>query len=464
MSYIVGHPIKNPQNFYGRFEQKKRFFDIISGAQAQSITILGARRSGKTSFLRHVAHPEVMAAQLKEPEKYIMVYIDVSACRNPSEFYQRTIAKLNLLLPEVQKINLWKEPEQNKVTMFHLETVLCQFPNKRIILLLDEFDKIRKSAFDQDFLTELRALASVWEYELACITASYWDLYQLGEEVGLPPTSPFYNIFYPTPIYMNGLSTTQLNNLILSPISEMGVMLERAEVEHILRFSGSLPFFTQATASAWINLQNSKKEFELKELFAHLVADLSSYFLQWWRHFSEIEREVLITVANNNPIDSLPFQKLKISDTIRKLKSFAFIVEKDQTAVPNGELFRFWLQHFPGQSAQPKNFGTTADYDSQVMTLNLSETFPSEMVDVVPIYQKIMTAFNKQDVLQLCFELGIDEESLTYQNKQELVKTLLLLLRRQGQIRALIQICQKLRPQIAWLALEKDVNIYAKRD
>ena len=199
MSYIVGHPIKHPQDFYGRLQQKKRFYEIISGPQAQSITILGARRSGKTSFLRHIAHPDVMASYLAEPEKYIMVYIDVSACRTPSEFYQRTIAKLTQLLPDVQEINLWKEPEHDQVTMFHLETILCQFPNKRIILLLDEFDKIRKGAFDQDFLTELRALASVWEYELACITASYWNLYQLGADVGLPPTSPFYNIFTQPP-------------------------------------------------------------------------------------------------------------------------------------------------------------------------------------------------------------------------------------------------------------------------
>ena len=47
MSYIVGHPIKHPADFYGRLEQATRFFEIIGGRQAQSVSILGVRRAGK---------------------------------------------------------------------------------------------------------------------------------------------------------------------------------------------------------------------------------------------------------------------------------------------------------------------------------------------------------------------------------------------------------------------------------
>ena len=50
MSYIVGHPIKHPADFYGRHEEVARLFEIIGGRQAQSVSVLGLRRVGKTSF------------------------------------------------------------------------------------------------------------------------------------------------------------------------------------------------------------------------------------------------------------------------------------------------------------------------------------------------------------------------------------------------------------------------------
>lgn len=449
MSYIVGHPIKNPQDFYGRLQQKKRFFEIISGPQAQSITILGTRRSGKTSFLRHVANPEVMAQYLKEPDKYIMVYIDVSACRTPSEFYQRTIAKLNKLLPAVQPVNLWAEPEQDNTTMFHLESVLCQFPDKRIILLLDEFDKIRKGAFDQDFLTELRALASVWEYELACITASFSDLYQLGADVGLPPTSPFYNIFYPTPIYMDGVSIENLQTLITTPAQKLGVQLTKQEIEQIVEFSGTLPFFAQAIASAWVHEHRAGKINEIPELFKHLLANLSSYFAQWWRHFSDVEREVLKTVASRQTIETIPHSTAEISEATHWLKSFAFLSEKEGELMPNGRIFSFWLNHLPGKSVKRiiRDRANLPTNEEQTMTLEEDE---QKTTDLLPIYQKIVTHFNLQDLSMICFELGVDEECLTFNNKQEFAKELLLQLQREGRLPQLLNACKRLRPNLTW--------------
>ncbi|MCP4425777.1 MAG: ATP-binding protein, partial [Chloroflexi bacterium] len=81
MSYIVGHPIKKPADFYGRSEQTRRFFEIIGGTQAQSVSVLGLRRAGKTSFLQYVAHKDVMARYLPDPENYAMVYVDMSSCK-----------------------------------------------------------------------------------------------------------------------------------------------------------------------------------------------------------------------------------------------------------------------------------------------------------------------------------------------------------------------------------------------
>ncbi|MCZ7665782.1 MAG: AAA family ATPase [Chloroflexi bacterium] len=200
LTYIVGPAIRKTEDFYGRSQQVSRFFEIVAGTQTQSVSVQGVRRSGKTSFLRYVAQPDVISRYVPNPRDYLMVYIDMSSCRNSSDFYQRLMMKLERSLSGAKPFNLWQSAEDT-VTLYDVETILCQHSHRRIILLLDEFDQIRTEQFDETFLTELRAMTSVLDYELACVTASFWDLYQLGDYIGLPPTSPFYNIFYPTPIF-----------------------------------------------------------------------------------------------------------------------------------------------------------------------------------------------------------------------------------------------------------------------
>lgn len=60
----------------------------------QCVSVLGLRRAGKTSFLQHVAHPEVMAGFLSDADRYAMIYVDVSACRTPGDFYGRVARRL----------------------------------------------------------------------------------------------------------------------------------------------------------------------------------------------------------------------------------------------------------------------------------------------------------------------------------------------------------------------------------
>ena len=96
--YIVGHPIKNQADFYGRSLAIRRFYEVIAGQQAQSLSVVGARRAGKTSFLLHVAHPEMMQQHLAEPDQTVMVYLDMSFCKTPEEFYGRLAQRLQQAL------------------------------------------------------------------------------------------------------------------------------------------------------------------------------------------------------------------------------------------------------------------------------------------------------------------------------------------------------------------------------
>lgn len=400
MSYIVGHPIKHPADFYGRHEQVTRFFEIIGGRQTQSVSILGVRRAGKTSFLQYVAHPDTMAHFLPNADDYTMVYLDISSCKTPSDFYYRLLQRLKVSLGQAKTDFLWKESPIGQTKLYDIETYLCQFPRKRVVLLLDEFDHLRTDAFTHDFLTELRAMTGVLEYDLACVTASYWDLYTLGTRLGLPPTSPFYNIFYPTPIYMSALELTEAMALIDTPAAKGGVTFTEGEVQEIQTLAGSLPFFVQATAAKWFRHKRSGSSPDPEAGRQQLAADLSPYFDQWWRNFTDSEREILLAVGGERPFTDLQHSPYELDDMVRRLRGYGLLYESDSALHINGRIFQTWIRQYA--QIQP---------DPTPPTPVLSGA------ELAKIRHALVDSFDLDELRTLCFDLGMDFEALPGQSK-----------------------------------------------
>lgn len=400
MSYIVGHPIKHPADFYGRHEQTTRFFEIIGGRQAQSVSVLGLRRAGKTSFLQYVAHPTTMAHYLPNPDEYTMVYVDMSSCKTPSDFYHRLLQRLMVSMGRVQTDFLWKESPQDQTKLYDVEAYLCQFPDTRIVLLLDEFDHLRTEAFTQDFLTELRAMTGVLDYDLACVTASYWDLYTLGTRMGLPPTSPFYNIFYPTPIYMSSLELTEATALIDTPAAKGGVAFSEDEVGEIQDLAGSLPFFVQATAAKWFRHKRAGTAPDRELARQQLAVDLAPYFDQWWHSLTSSERTILLAVGSERPLTDLDFLPLELDGIVRRLHSYGLLYRADEEPFINGRIFQTWLRQY-----------------AQLESTTSAIAKPASGAELARLRHALVDSFDLDELRTLCFDLGMDFESLPGQSK-----------------------------------------------
>lgn len=400
MSYIVGHPIKHPADFYGRHEQVTRFYEIIGGVQAQSVSVLGVRRAGKTSFLQYVAHPATMSHYLASAADYTMIYIDVSSCKTPTEFYYRLLLKLKMNLGAAKTDFLWKESPIGQTKLYDIESYLCQFPKQRIVLLLDEFDHLRTEAFTQDFLTELRAMTGVLEYDLACVTASYWDLYTLGTRLGLPPTSPFYNIFYPTPIYMSALELAEATSLIDAPAAQGGVTFNEGEVREIQELAGSLPFFVQATAAKWFRHKRRGSAPDVETARLQLATDLAPYFDQWWHNFNSQERELLLAVGGERPLTTLNQTRLELEQIVRRLQGYGLLYQSESQLKINGRIFQTWIRQYAQlQPAPPMNMPVPSG------------------AELAKIRHTLVDAFDLDEMRTLCFDLGMDFESLPGQSK-----------------------------------------------
>ncbi len=400
MSYIVGHPIKHPADFYGRHEQTTRFFEIISGRQAQSVSVLGLRRAGKTSFLQYVAHPKTMAHYLPNADAYTMVYLDMSSCKTPSDFYYRLLQRLKISLGKAKTDFLWKESPRGQTKLYDVEAYLCQFSDTRFVLLLDEFDHLRTDAFTQDFLTELRAMTGVLEYDLACVTASYWDLYTLGTRLGLPPTSPFYNIFYPTPIYISSLELSEANSLIGRPAAKGRIIFSEEEVQDIQDLAVTLPFFVQATAAKWFRHKRTCNALDVEEARQQLAADLAPYFDQWWRNFSDQERVVLLAVAGQRPLTTLELSSLQVDGIVRRLSSYGALSQVNGQQFINGRIFHTWLRQY-----------------AQLQTAVPVVAQPITGAELARIRHALVDSFDLDELRTLCFDLGMDFESLPGHSK-----------------------------------------------
>lgn len=440
MPYIVGHPIKRPEDFYGRNPQTRRFFEIIGGTQAQSVSILGLRRAGKTSFLQYVAHEEVMAQHLPDPENYVMVYVDMSTCKTPSDFYHRLLIRLKVALGQGQTVNLWRESPPGSVKMYDVEALLCQYPHRRVVLLLDEFDHLKTAAFDPDFLVELRAMTGVLDYEMACVTASYWDLYQLGSHIGLPPTSPFYNIFYPTPIYMSGLEVDDVQALITEPAQQSGLAVTKEDVQGVFQLSGSLPFFIQATAAKWFEEKRNKSQPNLANIGRHMVAVMSPFLAQWWRHLSPPQQDLLRALANKQSLDKLPFTDIELSEAARRLLNYGILVRRGNGFHMNGSIVTFWIRLHAGKIVMNGRNGATGMLEPNT-------------VDQAALRQALVNYFDMEELRTLCFDLNVDFDELKGSGKGAKARELVQYWQRQGDLTPLIDAIRRQRGTVIDLPL-----------
>lgn len=426
LTYIVGHPIKRPEDFYGRSQQVARFFEIVGGAQAQSVSVLGVRRAGKTSFLQYVSHTDVMARYLPNPRDYVMIYIDMSSCKTPADFYQRVLKKLDRKLGNTKPYPLWQSLP-GETTLYDVEAVLCQYPNRRIVLLLDEFDHIRGGAFDEDFLSELRAMTGVLEYELACVTASYWNLYQLGAHIGLPPTSPFYNIFYPTPIYLPGLEYFEVDLLVRQPAAQTGLLYVDSEVADIQALAGTLPFFVQATAAKWYEMRLYGMPPTYNGLLSALVTAFAPYFAQWWRSLGRLERLFLRSLASYHEFDDQQFPPAEVNLAQRRLRAYGLIVPGLNGWMVNGGIFAEWL----------RLFALVDEVDE--------ETAVSPTTDLTNLRRLLMDSFDYEELRTLCFDLNLDFETLNGEGKGKAAKVREIILHMQRRPQGLDRLVTAIR-------------------
>lgn len=79
-----------------------------------------------------------------------------------------------------------------------------------------------------------------------------------------------------------------------------------------------------------------------------------------------------------------------------------------------------------------------------------SSPLPPKPINLILLRESMMAAFNVSELRTLCFELSIDDENLTLQNKADLVRELIVYCQRRNLLLKLVDHCRRHRSEVDW--------------
>jgi len=216
--------VQRPEDFYGRQAELQRIFGLLGGAQPMSVSVVGARRIGKSSLLWYIC--QTGQERLGQDWRFGYVGLDGLGDLNVPRLLRAMAAEL--------KENLSEDSYEGFSTL--VDGLLGQ--KQHMVLCLDEFEAAGQ--LGSDFLGYLRGLIST--NKVALVVAAERPLEELSQERVL--TSPFYNVFAradlgPMPEAEARELLTQRSTMPFSP----------EEVDAALHKAGGHPFLLQQLGS-----------------------------------------------------------------------------------------------------------------------------------------------------------------------------------------------------------------------
>jgi GAF domain-containing protein len=231
--YIVGGPIRNPKEFFGR---KDILQEILTGIQNNNYAVVDERRIGKTSLLLRIKH-ELEGATEQSDIVYCPVYMTLQGI-GEDRFYALLIDKIRealLMNGEIETTGYGFDDFQRDFRKIRQKLRDDEmYSSTLIVLLVDEISQLDSYApVVQD---RLRALL-VEENLLRIVMA--------GFHINLNPesiTSPWYNFLNIRKL--GPFTASDAIDLIIAPVKDNYVFQEAA-IQRIVAHSDKKPYFIQ---------------------------------------------------------------------------------------------------------------------------------------------------------------------------------------------------------------------------
>jgi hypothetical protein len=318
--------IDQVEHFYNRHSEVRNALRLLR--RSQNVAVTGPRRIGKTSFLRYISHPTTLQEHDIDPQRNLFVYVD---CQHrliqgeEAQVYQMLLERISESARRAD-VDAVSDFDGGSAAGAAFESMLKELSRRglRTILLLDEFEEMARNAhLGPGFFSNLRALCSADDVDVAYVTSSCASLADLCLERKSLLSSPFFNVFR---IIWLGLFTEQDNlHLVEDSLRKAGAHFPRDLLELVLEMGGGYPFFLQTAGYCAFDLAVEGKgmgEEERRRFLETVSAQFAGHFKSYWQKLDGQEQYVLA---------ALPFlwQDLGCQETIEHLRDQCLIAWRD---------------------------------------------------------------------------------------------------------------------------------------
>jgi hypothetical protein len=300
--FYMLNPISDPTQFYGQSLMLDPIYSTIK--HGQSVSLVGPRRTGKSSILRCMGHLEIQARFRYDLSRLVFVYLDLRTYlkKTCSDFFDDVSRKIISACSGELTFQLPPVEGEDKFSQL-LEQVTQQ--GFHIVLLLDAFDNvIRNQQFDPEFFLFLRAQAMAGQ--VCYVTASISPLSDISHP-GIK-TSPFFNIFWTCP--MKPLTPDEARDLVIKPSSLVGLPFSEIEADLVLKAAGRNPFFIQRVSYFLFEEKSlsGRSGINKTRVMKHAYDNLFDHFRYLWEDLNEKQKELMkIEAQRKNPsVQELP--------------------------------------------------------------------------------------------------------------------------------------------------------------
>lgn len=318
--FRVGTEIRDPADFVGR----RKILRAISGKmiRLQSVSLHGERRTGKTSLLLYLAHPDTRSVT-GLPSTHIPVYFDFQGVAQASsvgvwQAIVDTIAdQIKQRLPNGQVeaerflTTVVRRSEVPGLFVTGLQEALAHLDRSgfKFHLLFDEFERTADNPHLGDrFYDALRSLPTRTK-NVSYVIATRTGLAELQLKSGSYKkiSSPFFNIF--TTLTLRPFQGDEVIRLILDYLDRSGTdffLAERlrAQLLFLYEVTGYHPFFLQTLCyHLYERLDQPDWPQVRQEALADFERDSEPHFEYYWDVSSEEEQLLVEKLATRQSID-----------------------------------------------------------------------------------------------------------------------------------------------------------------
>ncbi|MFN2251396.1 MAG: winged helix-turn-helix domain-containing protein [Anaerolineae bacterium] len=315
--FVLGKPIKDPADFYGREHELRELFESV--VNMQPVAMVGEHRCGNTSILYQMLDPTVQQQYLPAGSTDDLLFVFVNAqlaAEGPEAFHRRVARALKRADPDAGVDfddvidNFWIED--------YLEDLADR--DKRLVLLLDEFEVL--ASFPASFWEWFRGL--ITEYDMSIVAATRVELGEFRDEWG--SGSPFFNMF--RSIYIGAFSPGDVDALLTDAAAESGVDFTPVRTA-IDELAGRFPYYVQVAGALFYEALRRGFEHGSDEQVTAVAREFRSrtepHFEDIWAKLPDSERDALVWLAVGAVPDAR--ESLTFAQALPSLERRGYVVD-----------------------------------------------------------------------------------------------------------------------------------------